>query len=124
MAKNRRNQAASVRFGPAIKALLLCALVGGSGLGYVWQKNQIHQLGQQIKERENQLAVLKVQNRDLYGQLADLRSPRMLQQRVRELNLGLVPINPRQVWRLELPIPITGEGGLKIAARPMEGMVQ
>jgi len=44
MAKNRRNQAVTVRFGPALKAFALCALIGGAGVGYVWQKSQINEL--------------------------------------------------------------------------------
>jgi hypothetical protein len=46
MAKNRRNQSAAIRFGPAIKALLLCMFIAGSGIGYVWQKKQIMELRQ------------------------------------------------------------------------------
>ena len=106
MAKNRKNQSAAVRFGPALRAFILCAIVGGSGVGYVWQKKQIYQLGQQIKERETRLENLRSQNRELQKHLVTLRSPRILEQRVRELNLGLVPIHPRQVWRLELPLPV------------------
>ena len=45
MAKNRKNQAAEIRFGPALKASFLCLLIGGSAIGYVWQKNQIYRLG-------------------------------------------------------------------------------
>jgi hypothetical protein len=45
MAKNRKNQSAAIRFGPALKALGLCLLIGGAAVGYVWQKNQIDQLG-------------------------------------------------------------------------------
>jgi hypothetical protein len=41
MARNRKNQSAAMRFGPVLKALLLCLLIGGSGIGYVWQKDQI-----------------------------------------------------------------------------------
>ena len=48
MARNRKYQSAASRFGPALKAFLLCLLIGGSGIGYVWQKDQISQLGQQI----------------------------------------------------------------------------
>jgi hypothetical protein len=36
MAKNRKNQAAAIRFGPALKASFLCLLIGGSAVGYVW----------------------------------------------------------------------------------------
>ena len=45
MARNRKYQSAAIRFGPALKALLLCLLIGGSGVGYVWQKDQIIRLG-------------------------------------------------------------------------------
>ena len=59
MAKNRVNQSAAIRFGPALKAFLLCLLIGGSGVGYVWQKSQIHELGKMIKARENKVAELR-----------------------------------------------------------------
>ena len=52
MAKNRKNQSAAIRFGPALKAVFLCLLIAGSAVGYVWQKSQIYQLGQQIRQRE------------------------------------------------------------------------
>ena len=63
----------------------------GSAVGYVWQKSQIYQLGQQIRQREIRLAQLRDENQKLSDQLAMLRSPPMLDQRARELNLGLVP---------------------------------
>ena len=75
MAKNRKHQSAAIRFGPALKAFLLCALIGGSGVGYVWQKSQISELGQQISKRERHLVQLQEQNKKLRDQLAMLRSP-------------------------------------------------
>ena len=103
MAKNRKYQSAAIRFGPALKAFLLCLLIGGSGVGYVWQKDQISQLGQQIKKRELHLAELGNQNEKLRKQLAAMRSPRFLERRIQELGLGLVPPQPAQVWRLTEP---------------------
>jgi cell division protein FtsB len=103
MARNRRQQSAAIRFGPALKALLLCALFGGSGVGYVWQKGQINELGQQIVKRERALAQLREQNKKLRDQLALLRSPAMLEQRARELNLGLMPPRPAQIVTLMEP---------------------
>ena len=79
MARNRKYQSAAIRFGPALKAFLLCLLIGGSGVGYVWQKDQIDQLGQQIKKREMRLAELEDQNEKLEKQLATMRSPRFLE---------------------------------------------
>jgi hypothetical protein len=105
MAKNRKYQSASVRFIPAIKAFLLCLLIGGTGVGYVWQKGQIDELGRQINAREGRLAKLRDLNKKLGDQLAMLRSPAKLEQRVRELNLGLGQPQPAQVWRVPEPLP-------------------
>jgi hypothetical protein len=103
MARNRKYQSAAIRFGPALKAFLLCLLIGGSGVGYVWQKDQISQLGKQIKQRELNLVELGNQNEKLRKQLAAMRSPRFLERRIQELGLGLVPPQPAQVWRLTEP---------------------
>ena len=103
MAKNRKHQSAAIRFGPALKALFLCLLIAGSAVGYVWQKSQIYQLGQQIRQREVRLARLQNDDRKLSDQLSILRSPTMLDRRARELNLGLAPAQPMQVLRLAEP---------------------
>ena len=100
MARNRKNQSAAIRFGPALKALFLCLLIAGSAVGFVWQKNQIYQLGQQIRQREIRLKRLQNDDQKLSDQLSILRSPTMLDRRVRELNLGLAPAQPTQVVRL------------------------
>jgi hypothetical protein len=104
MARNRKYQSAASRFGPALKAFLLCLLIGGSGVGYVWQKDQISQLGQQIKKRELRLGDLENQSEKLRKQLATMRSPRFLERRIQELGLGLARPQPNQVWQLEEPV--------------------
>jgi cell division protein FtsL len=101
MAKNRKNQAAAIRFGPVIKVLLLCSLFCGSAVGYVWQKNQIYQLGKQISEAKSHLKQLTADNQKLDRQLSDLRSVVTLDQRAH--GLGLVPAQPMQVVRLPEP---------------------
>jgi cell division protein FtsB len=103
MARNRKTQSAAIRFGPAVKAVVLCLLIGGSGVGYVWQKDQIAQLGQQIKKREQRLAQLEDQNEKFRKQLATMRSPAFLEMRIKELNLGLVQPQQQQIWRLAEP---------------------
>ena len=103
MARNRKYRTAAVRFGPALKAFLLCLLIGGSGVGYVWQKSQINELGKQILKRERRLLELREQNDKLRKQLAVMRSPQYLQSRIRDLKLGLAPAQPGQV--LFLPEP-------------------
>ena len=103
MARNRRYQSAAIRFGPALKAFLLCLLIGGSGVGYVWQKDQIAQLGRQIDRREVRLRGLVRYNEELKKQLGSMRSPPYLQWRIQQLGLGLVPPQPTQVLRLTEP---------------------
>jgi cell division protein FtsL len=103
MAKNRKHQTAAVRFGPALKAFLLCVLIGGSAVGYVWQKSQINELGRQMAQRERRLDELENQNQKFRDQLATLCSPARINERVRELQLGLVVPQPHQVWRLPEP---------------------
>ena len=108
MARNRKYQSAAIRFGPALKALLLCLLIGGSGVGYVWQKNQIYQLGQQIKKRETRLDLLQGENDKQRKQLATMRSPQNVEAQIQKWNLGLGPAQPGQIWRLPEPREVNG----------------
>jgi uncharacterized protein involved in exopolysaccharide biosynthesis len=126
MAKNRKNQSATIQFGPALKAFFLCFMIAGSAVGYVWQKSQIYQLGQQILQREIRLAQLQSDDQKLNDQLSILRSPVILDQRVRELNLGLVPAQPMQVWRLPEPAvaPLENKNSVRqFAQRPATAMM-
>jgi hypothetical protein len=87
-------------------------------VGYVWQRNQIDELGRQIANRETRLAALRDQNKKLGDQLQMLRSPKPLEQRVRELKLGLGQLQPGQVWRLPEPLaPTSAETSRPFAGR-------
>ena len=123
MAKNRKSQSAAIRFYPALKALFLCLLIAGLAVGYVWQKGQIYQLGRQITASESRLVRLRDENQKLGDQLAVLRSPVMLDQRVRELNLGLVPAKPAQIYRL-VESPPNDNSRRQFAARQNSGTIQ
>ena len=123
MAKNRKNQAAEIRFAPVLKVVLLCALIGGSAIGYVWQKNQIDRLGVQIRDRETRLKQMKKDNQTLSDQVVFLKSPIMLDQRVKQLNLGLAPVQPMQVVRLAEP-RVGRVDVLQYAERPVSGAVR
>ena len=96
-------------------------------MGYVWQKSQIYQLGQQIRQREVRLARLQNDDRKLSDQLSILRSPTMLDRRVRELNLGLLPAQPMQVLRLAEPASTPPENKIltrQFAEKPAGAMTQ
>jgi hypothetical protein len=106
MARNRKNQSAVVRFGPAVKTVLICLFIGGSGVGYVWQQNQLLELGRQKVEKEKRRDVFRAQNELLIRQLAGLQSPRAIEVRVKDLKLGLSMASPTQVVRLlDEPLP-------------------
>ena len=124
MAKNRKHQSAAIRFGPALKAFLLCLIIGGSGVGYVWQKSQIDELGRQIKKRETRLAELQDRNKKLRDQLAILRSPAELDVRARKLGLGQP--QTAQVWRLTEPVApaVVEPGPQQVAARQAHADLQ
>ena len=126
MARNQNSQAAVIRFGPALAALFACFVIAGAAVGYVWEKGQIYQLGRQIREKELQLQQLSDENDKLARQLADLRSPVMLDQRARQLNLGLMPAQPTQmIW---LPEPSTAPENQnamhQFARRPTDMVMQ
>ena len=119
MARNRKSQSIAIRFGPALKAFLLCFLIGGSGIGYVWQKDEIYRLGHEQKKRELKLHELREQNRRLGEQLAVMRSPKVIEERIREFKLGLVPHEASQVWLLPKPSakPLPSDEGRPYVAR-------
>ncbi len=107
MAKNRKNESAAVRFGPALKALVLCVFIGGSGVGYVGQKSQLHILGTQLKERETRLSRLQRDNNVRTGVLDSLQSLPELDARVKQMNLGLFAPPLDQIVRLVERLPDT-----------------
>ena len=103
MGRNRKNGSA-VRLVPAVWAAVICLLLGGSAIGYVYQKNQIIELGKQIQKSEQRLTVLRDNNSKLRKQLLTLQSAVYLEQRVKELRLGLVQPAQSQILTLvELP---------------------
>lgn len=103
MARNRKKHAAITRLIPAIKLLMFCLLIGGSGIGFVWQKQQIHALGREIKEHETELEELRRKNKKRQDDLAYLESPRVLDAKVRQLGLNLIQPDPADVLRLWEP---------------------
>ena len=94
---NRKTGKTAVRFGPALKAVLICLVTCSLGLGYVWQKQQINTLGEQIKENEINLEELHRENKRRGDRLSFLMSPQQLDARLRQLNLNLEVPLPEQI---------------------------
>jgi hypothetical protein len=103
MGRNRKYQSTATRFGPALKAFLLCLLIGGSGVGYVWQKSQITELGKQRLKAEQKLAALLKDNAQLTTYLNTMRLPSSLEKSNVDMKLGLGRPQQSQFWHLHEP---------------------
>ena len=123
MARNRRNQPAALRFGPVLKAVLICLVIVLCCVGYVWQKKQINLLSEQIKKSERRLADAREQTSKLKRQMAFFLRTDYLESQIKELNLGLAQPKPGQVWWLAEPS--TGvaapAGGVQYASEQTRG---
>jgi hypothetical protein len=104
MGKNRKHNETRAQLGPVLKAGVICLLLGGSAVGYVLQKNKLHELGRQIAKRELMLNAVKAENKLRAMQLANLQLPRRIEEWVKkQQKLGLV-LTPtvQMIW---LPEP-------------------
>jgi cell division protein FtsB len=102
---NRNRKRESLQVGVVAKVLLACVYITVVGLGYVWNKNQIYKLGDDIKKREATLASLGKRNAMLAAQLAQLKSPMYLESRNQLYHLGLTTAREGQMIRLYEPTP-------------------
>jgi hypothetical protein len=103
MARKQHGQAGAWKAGPVICVVLFCGLFAAAGVGYLWQKDQIRVLGDEMKKREQRSSYLHAQNDKLRRQMDELRTPARLEMKARDLNLGLVPPQPTQVLSLHEP---------------------
>ena len=101
MKRNRKRE--PLRFGTVTKSLVVCTCIAISGLGYVWQKNAIYRLGDEIKKRETALSSAHKRNLMLAAQMAHLESPAQLEAECQQYNLSLVAPKENQVVRLYEP---------------------
>lgn len=125
MAKNRKRESAVVRFGAIIKALLVCSLLGGVGIGYVQQQDQLHLLGKQRKDREVKLDRLRRENERRLRDLDALQTPAKIEERIRLMNLGLVQPQPDQIVHLvERPADDVLKGGSALVAETSSRRVE
>jgi cell division protein FtsB len=101
MRRNRKRE--PLRFGTVAKSLITCASIAAIGVGYVWQKNQIYRLGDEMKKREATLLATEKRNTMLNAQLAQFKSPAYLESRCQQYNLGLTAPKESQMVRLLEP---------------------
>ena len=102
----RRRKTSAVKPATVIATVILCAAACLAGIGYVWAKAQVWKLSQEMKKLEVRRDELKRHNDSLERIYAGMCTPERLDQRVRELNLGLFRPPPSQIVRLPEPAPM------------------
>ena len=104
MARNKKTES-DFRLVNVLIALMLFGVFVPSGIGFVWFKDQIDVMGDQIKKKETALAELERENRIRSDQLAALCLPEALDRQVKKMNLGLDRPTQAQIVRLtETPL--------------------
>jgi hypothetical protein len=79
---------------------LLCFFVVAAGGGYLWNKSQIHTLGEQIRTYETRLDRAKDYRMTLERNYATNCSPLYLEMLVKRMRLDIGPPQPDQIVRL------------------------
>ena len=103
MGRNRKNGSATWLV-PGVKAALICLLLGGSAIGYVYQKNQLIELGRQIQKKEQQLKTVSDNSAHWQRTLLTLQSAYYLENRVKEMKMPLAqPAQAQILTIVEVP---------------------
>ena len=123
MARNRKRESVVIRFGAVLQVVMFFLFVGGAGLGYVWQKKQIRQLGYLRQQKEQELKQLNETLWGLNSTRQKLMSSRHLQEAIRKYQLNLVPPRPEDVITItnvrRAPVTSPGKDG-RLAHRQLE----
>ncbi|MEK0444859.1 MAG: hypothetical protein RLZZ399_180 [Verrucomicrobiota bacterium] len=104
MSFNRRRNANLL---PVARILLLGTLIatcGGGALYYVNAKNEVHRLGQRVKQLEREIQASITKDEVVMARIAKLssfESLRKRQQQEREAFAQLIPVNDTLVFRIQ-----------------------
>ena len=103
MAGNRRKHSNTVQVGSLLKWVVAAFFLGVVGLSYVYLSNQMHTRGSEISKREKELSELMVQNEDAEAKIAQLSSRAVLQRRLNEGFIKMIPITDERIVRISAP---------------------
>lgn len=99
---NRRKHTNAVPVAALAKSIVVAFFLGVLGLCFVYFKNQQHATCSQIRLLEKELASLVNQNEAAASRIALLSSRSMLQKRVAEGMIKMVPISGDKIVRVNL----------------------
>ena len=103
MNPNTKRQTNRLQLAALTRAVIVTAFLGVAGLSYVYLKNQLHVCGTQRKALEQELHELIAENNVMEAQIAKLTSRTILQRRLDEGFIKLIPINNQSLVRLHTP---------------------
>lgn len=113
----RKTKSGGLPTGGIVMVAAFCLLAGGAGIGYLWQKSQIHKLGLSIRAHEARHEELKRHHAMLERTLAMICSPKELEERARRMRLEVGPPQESQIVRLREPMaPAMTAGEQRILA--------
>ena len=95
MSTNRRRHANAIPLASFAMWGVIALFALGSGLAYVWCKNQLYTMGTEIKALEREFAELKNKNEVALSKIAQLSSTAKLQERYDELGITLEKLNKK-----------------------------
>ncbi len=116
MSRSRRKNWNTVDAPSLARWIVLTAFLALTGLSYVYLILQLYHLGDRKKALENDLASLRTQNDVASAQIAAFTSRSALQRRLKEGYLNMIPISERNIVRLTIPAPPSGEDALQPVA--------
>jgi hypothetical protein len=103
MATNRRKHTAPIKILPLAKSFVIVLFVALAGLLFVYLKNGLHPMGGQIKALERELSELSARNEVLKAKINSLSSRAVLQRRLDEGFVKMIPITDDRIVRVSAP---------------------
>lgn len=109
MAGNRKRHSNTVQVGSLLKWVVAAFFLGVVGLSYVYLSNQMHTRENEIGKLEKELGELKVLNEEAQGRIAQLSSRTVLQRRLNEGFIKMIPITDDRIVRINVPAHAAGD---------------
>lgn len=100
MSTNRKKHTNVVQVGALARWLVMAIFLAATGLSYVYLKNQLHATGGEVKRLERDLAELTTRNEVARAQIASLSSRTVLQRRLNEGFIKMIPITDDRIVRV------------------------
>ena len=121
MNRSRRQKCNEVNAASLARWIVMTAFLALAGLSYVYLTLQLYHVGERRKAVETELGTLRTQNEFARGQIAALTSLQVLQRRLKEGYLKMVPISEANIVRLTMPARSADENAIQpVANAPSE----